>query len=295
MFDISAYAFAAQSVIAPMAGMVVVWNVLLAPFTLGEVLTPSRKRGALLIVMGTACSGFFGNHLVHNRSVDQYLELFVRPLALLYYFVFGIISVVCIYYLAFGTHFWKGFSAGAWGGLLAGNMMTTKASVEMIKCVTLNWGDADAAAASGCAHNPFLTPWPYLFITTSLGLACGALYLLAVGLRSFEALYMITVFEGFMVISGAVSGNIVLNEKEGHPAHLMVLYFCAVLVILAGLYVLCSGEQQRLVADENNEHNGLATHDGERQRAEQVNIHCSLPLFLSAAVSHAVQVLLVHV
>uniref|UniRef100_A0A6V4T6P1 Uncharacterized protein n=2 Tax=Prymnesium polylepis TaxID=72548 RepID=A0A6V4T6P1_9EUKA len=133
MFDISAYAFAAQSVIAPMAGMVVVWNVLLAPFTLGEVLcvfqelcrmyffpehtrvkcirTPSRKRGALLIVMGTACSGFFGNHLVHNRSVDQYLELFVRPLALLYYFVFGIISVVCIYYLAFGTHFWKGFSA----------------------------------------------------------------------------------------------------------------------------------------------------------------------------------------
>jgi len=92
---------------------------------------------------------------------------------------------------------------------LAGNMMTTKASVEMIKCeftsccldttscsicfhavpfrcVTLNWGDADAAAASGCAHNPFLTPWPYLFITTSLGLACGALYLLAVGLRSFE-------------------------------------------------------------------------------------------------------------
>eukprot|EP00966_Prymnesium_polylepis_P054655 1263084-Prymnesium_polylepis.2 len=31
------------------------------------------------------------------------------------------------------------------------------------------------------------------------------------------ALYMITVFEGFMVISGAVSGNIVLNEKEGHP------------------------------------------------------------------------------
>ena len=96
---------------------------------------------------------------------------------------------------------------GAWGGLLAGNMMTTKASVEMIKCectftclephticdravpvrcVTLNWGDADAAAASGCAHNPFLTPWPYLFITTSLALACGALYLLAVGLRSFE-------------------------------------------------------------------------------------------------------------
>ena len=27
-----------------------------------------------------------------------------------------------------------------------------------------------------------------------------------------QALYMITVFEGFMVISGAISGNVVLNE-----------------------------------------------------------------------------------
>jgi hypothetical protein len=33
---------------------------------------------------------------------------------------------------------------------------------------------------------------------------------------------MITVFEGFMVISGAVSGNVVLNEAEGWPALSMV-------------------------------------------------------------------------
>uniref|UniRef100_A0A7S3VXX1 EamA domain-containing protein n=2 Tax=Emiliania huxleyi TaxID=2903 RepID=A0A7S3VXX1_EMIHU len=264
IFDISAYAFAAQSVIAPMAGMVVVWNVVLAPFTLGEVLTPSRKRGTLLVVLGTACSGFFGNHLVHERTVDEYLALFARPLAQLYYVCFAAVSAVCLYYLRRGSHFWRGFAAGALGGLLAGNMMTTKASVEMVKCVALHWGDAEASAAGGCEQNPFLTPYPYLFITISLALACGALYLLAVGLRSFEALYMITVFEGFMVISGAISGNVVLNEKEGHPPHLMALYFGAVLVILAGLYVLCSGEQQSLANDADGEHNGLAAHDGAR-------------------------------
>ena len=49
-FDISAYGFAAQSIIAPMAGMVVVWNIMIAPFTLGERLTRSRTIGALLIV-----------------------------------------------------------------------------------------------------------------------------------------------------------------------------------------------------------------------------------------------------
>ena len=29
--------------------------------------------------------------------------------------------------------------------------------------------------------------------------------MLAVGLRTFEALYMITVFEGFMIVSGSIS------------------------------------------------------------------------------------------
>jgi hypothetical protein len=55
--------------------------------------------------------------------------------ALLYYFGFTLVSLVCVYYLKYGSHFWKGFAAGAWGGLLAGNMMTTKAAVEFIKCV----------------------------------------------------------------------------------------------------------------------------------------------------------------
>ena len=87
-FDISAYSFAAQSIISPMAGMVVVWNVLLAPITLGETLTRSRKLGALLIVLGTLCVGLFGNHNSVDRSVDEYLQLFARPVALVYYFFF---------------------------------------------------------------------------------------------------------------------------------------------------------------------------------------------------------------
>ena len=44
----------------------------------------------------------------------------------------------------------------------------------MVKCVALHWGDAEASAAGGCEQNPFLTPYPYLFITISLALACGA-------------------------------------------------------------------------------------------------------------------------
>ena len=75
----------------------------------------------------------------------------------------------------------------ALGGALAGNMFTTKAVVEMMKCVATPDADADPCATP-CSFNPFLTIWPYLFVTVSLTLACVSLYMLAVGLRHFEAL-----------------------------------------------------------------------------------------------------------
>jgi len=241
-FDIAAYGFAAQSIIAPMAGMVVVWNIIIAPFTLGERLTRPRVLGALLIVVGTLGVGLFGNHKEHKRSVDEYLELFSSGLALTYYLVFAVWSAACCYYYVRGSPFVSGFSIGALGGSLAGNMFTTKACVEMLKCVATR--DEDDPCEVGCAYNPFYTVFPYLFMLISLTLACVSLYMLAVGLRTFEALYMITIFEGFMIISGSISGNLVMYEMEGQPPLMLCLYSGAIGVILCGLYVLLVGESR---------------------------------------------------
>ena len=192
-FDLLAYKFAAQSIIAPMAGMVVVWNIAIAPCTLGEKLTRSRKLGAFLIIAGTACVGVFGNHNEVERSVEEYIELFARPTAVVYYLGFAVWCAVCGYYWRNGSPFVSGFYVGALGGSLAGNMFTTKAAVMMLNCVfTVDMSDPCAP----CRANPFTTTiYPYLFISISLTLACVSLWLLAVGLRTFEALYMITVFE----------------------------------------------------------------------------------------------------
>ena len=239
-FDISAYGFAAQSIIAPCAGMVVVWNVLLAPCTLNERLTRSRLSGALLILLGTICVGLYGSHDDVERSVDEYLQLFSRPAAMVYYLMFAVWTGACLYMWRNGSGFASGFAMGALGGSLAGNMFTTKAVVEMFKCVA-----QDSDTAEGCDTNPFFTPYPYLFFAISMTLATVSLYMLAVGLRSFEALYMITVFEGFMIISGAISGNVVMNEAEHQETYELVLYAMSIGIILCGLYVLCRGEQPR--------------------------------------------------
>ena len=159
-FDISAYGFAAQSIIAPCAGMVVVWNVLLAPCTLNERLTRSRLSGALLILVGTICVGLYGSHDDVERSVDEYLQLFSRPAAMVYYLIFAVWTCGCLYAWRRGSAFASGFAMGALGGSLAGNMFTTKAVVEMFKCV--------AQGSDGCDANPFFTPYPYLFFTISM-------------------------------------------------------------------------------------------------------------------------------
>jgi hypothetical protein len=50
------------------------------------------------------------------------------------------------------------------------------------------------------------------------------------------------VYEGFMIITGSLSGNIVMREAVGQPPHILMLYGVAVLIILWGLWVLLSGE-----------------------------------------------------
>lgn len=188
----------------------------------------------------------------------------------------------------------------------------------MLKCVAAADPD-DPCGQVACAYNPFYTVWPYFFILVSLTLACVSLWMLAVGLKTFEALYMITVFEGFMIvsrgasppiaavrrakragegaacratrlllllcyaalcsplypllshmraaaaaatvslsaplprapgalsrpsqISGSISGNLVMNEKEGQPWLNIWMYCIGICIILCGLYILCNGEK----------------------------------------------------
>ena len=142
-----------------MAGMVVVWNIVIAPCTLGEQLTRTRVWGALLIIIGTLLVGLMGNHNDTKRSVGEYLVLFGRFEAMAYYLIFALWSGVCGYYWRHGSPFVSGFYVGALGGSLAGNMFTTKAVVEMLKCVFTGDPD-DPCDAVSCEFNPFFTIWP---------------------------------------------------------------------------------------------------------------------------------------
>ena len=53
---------------------------------------------------------------------------------------------------------------------------------------------------------------------------------------------MITVYQGFFILAGAVSGNLVMDEKAGRSTQGLSLYTLSVAVVIVGLYVLTRGE-----------------------------------------------------
>ena len=153
-------------------------------------------------------TGVFGNHTEVNRSVEEYLELFSRPAALVYY---GCMVAAVAFCWVKGrdpnlSPQMSGYYMSTVAGILAGNTFTTKAVVEMVECVS--------ESSAHCESNPFLTVWPYVFICGTLVFSGGSLLILAIALRGSEALASITIFEGFMIITGAVQGNIVMDEAR---------------------------------------------------------------------------------
>ena len=129
-FDVAAYSFAAASIVTACAGLVIFWNVLLAPCSLGEPLTAARAWSALLIFSGTVLTGAFGSHVEVERTVHEYLELFTRPVCLGYYATLLLTLAVlgiCAHRTASAKL--RGVYVSALAGLLAGNTFTTKAVV----------------------------------------------------------------------------------------------------------------------------------------------------------------------
>ena len=206
-----------------------------------------------MICFGTLALGAFGNHAETERTPEEYLALFTRPLALGYYCVFGLWTTYCLRAYATAPTGVGAFFLCAFGGTLAGNSFSTKAAVELAECGALD---------PGCPADPFTSPQFYLFGGISLLTAVLSLYVLALSLRGFEALYMITVYQGFFVLAGALSGNLVLDEKSGESAVRLSLYSCSVATVLVGLYVLTRGELDRIAAiDEDNDQTAADSRD----------------------------------
>eukprot|EP00746_Dinoflagellata_sp_MGD_P045824 gnl/MRDRNA2_/MRDRNA2_212547_c0_seq1.p1 gnl/MRDRNA2_/MRDRNA2_212547_c0~~gnl/MRDRNA2_/MRDRNA2_212547_c0_seq1.p1 ORF type:complete len:363 (-),score=72.50 gnl/MRDRNA2_/MRDRNA2_212547_c0_seq1:5-1093(-) len=231
--DMAAYAFAAQSLIAPFGGLDVVWNTLFAPFTLKEKLTKRRALGCFFIAAGAVGSAFFGSHAEVTYTVEKLQGLFFRQRVAVYtgcFLIWTILNIVFLIPRPSGDLL-RGLSLGMMGGTIAGNMFCVKATVELIKTSILSepgevWGH-----------------WlPYCVFAGAIFFAVSNVWFLTTGLREYEALFMVTVFEGSMIVANSLSGCIVLSELDNEPWTRTLGYGTCIAVVILGMMTLFHGE-----------------------------------------------------
>mmetsp|Transcript_60899 Transcript_60899/g.117373 ORF Transcript_60899/g.117373 Transcript_60899/m.117373 type:complete len:502 (-) Transcript_60899:223-1728(-) len=243
LIDMGSYAFAPQSIIAPLGALDVVWNTLTAPFTLGETLTLRLSLGCCVIVAGALTSSLVGPHDPGDWDLEAMQKILLRPAVGYYLVAFTCWLVFNIVVLmprsaappdkpwAPGNHV-RGLSLGMTAGSIAGNMFCVKAFVEMCQA-SIRDGRPD-----------YWTHWfPYGLFAGALMFAFSNLYFLTKAMREYEALFMGAVFEGSLIISACISGVVVFAELEFIALWQIAVYWAAIVGIVIGIWMVSCGSR----------------------------------------------------
>lgn len=234
-FSATAYRFAAQSLLAPMAGLSVVWNTILSPYLLHEAITLRDVSGAFFIFTGCIMVGISGAHTTNEIPIHQLKDHFLSYQFLLYMVVFLllIISLVSLAWpaLSLSNSSCKSLeqldprcriSVAALAGLLSGQMYCLTAVMRILD-------DGKDIFTNGLT---------YLSIFGAIAFALTGLYLLNLALRLFDAIFVIYIYESCYIVAGAVSGICFFNEMTHLSSWRYAMYGLSLVEIIFGLHVI---------------------------------------------------------
>jgi len=156
----------------------------------------------------------------------------------------------------------RGLSLGCTAGTLAGNMFCAKAAIELIQ------RSIHEQDASIWAH------WlPYVLLLGAVFFAVSNVAYMTKGLQEYEALFMVTIYEGSMIVSGCLSGAVVLLDLKGLEAWRVFLYAVGVCVIVLGMLVIFKQEARQK--------SSLAAGKASIEAAEDLRMAASRSLYAS--------------
>ncbi|RMX70089.1 hypothetical protein DD238_000258 [Peronospora effusa] len=225
VFDAISYVYAAQSILAPMAGFSVLWNIMLSPYLLNEKLSTQDLRGSAIILLGCMLVGISGSHDTPTHHSTELYALFQSRI----FFEFATL-VVCTAVVLVWVIFsfekksgWRRFAFGALSGLIGGNLFFLKASVELIAEGGAIWSN----------------PHTYAIFVAALLSAGGGIYVLDQGLREYDALYLVAIYQAFLIVIGSVSGVIFFHEISGmNSCWQLIMYPSSIATTVGGIIVL---------------------------------------------------------
>lgn len=262
ILDVSAYAFAPQSLLAPFGGMDVVWNTLIAPWTLNETVTPRRLLSVMLIFTATLVSVFPADHVDNPLPVEAFQDLLLSWRTAIYFVCFAAWMALNFFYLMRFPRGGavRGFALGATAGSIAGNLFCVKALSELIG-TTISEGFEE------------WTHWgAYAALFGAIFFSVSNVSFMTKGLQENEALFMVPVYEGTMVVTNSLTAIVVLGELDSKPTWRLVQYIVCIAVIALAMRLLISdagGAKADVEDDDFNQCQAAASSDEEEGDDEE--------------------------
>eukprot|EP00937_MAST-01D_sp_MAST-1D-sp2_P001462 g1462.t1 len=228
---LAAYAYAAQSLLAPLSVLNLVWNAVLAWALLGELLRARGVFAYILICVGTLEAASHGVHAVQKFTFEELLELYAEPAFHVYAAAQLALLVGCVYVLLREESYASTVVEFAWGalaGTISGNQFLSKSVSVVISAVLegkLQW----------CS----LSLWA--IVVGTIIVAVGGIVLLNKGLKRSRAITLIPIFQSFFVINNVVSGLVYFQEYMLFTPSMATHYAIAFAFIFAGIAINSAG------------------------------------------------------
>lgn len=247
VLDFVAFGLAPQSLLAPLAALTLVWNMMLAPCFNKEKLSRKDIVSTLIIFVGATIAVVFASHTSPSYNLEMLMQLYRDPLTIVYFCVvfltvvahFAAIKVVDNLCLMSKRHriiqvgtpaMWSTIRlvgyAGLAGTLGGQSVLFAKSTAELLKGV-FN-GDASC----------FVHYQTYLIaLALAVCLVLQIKYLNG-GLVHYDALSMVPVYQAYWVISGVLGGVIYFQEIRTFSVLQAVMFVLGIGISIFGVVLL---------------------------------------------------------
>lgn len=217
-------------------GFDLVWNILLAPFTLGERNSRATRLGTAVIFVGSVTATLFGPHQSKELSLEELESHFFSMRFIVYVLVFCALFISGRIFLLRRknqelppgrTDYARGMLLGIGGGAVGGQsyFLSSAATLVHTNMVDGNWS----------AWADWL---PWVVVGGAIGCALLNARLMDKGLAEFKANFFIPMFAGSAIVAGCVSAIVVLRETKNLAIGMFVMYLFGVFLMMVGLGVL---------------------------------------------------------
>lgn len=237
---------APASLLAPLAALTLVWNMIVAKIFMKEELSRMDVGATMVIFLGATLTVVFANHSTPNYSLEDLQGLYSKRNMIIYLVLIPIfilahyvtLKLIQKYQLAENTanpshKFWCKVEmlcyAGVAGSMGGQSILFAKSTVELVK-----------NAFSG--GNPFAQYPTYLIIMAMASCMFCQITFLNGGLTMYDSLIMVPAYQAYWIIMGVLGGLVYFDEISAFTPLAGAMFCVGTLVAISGVAVLTQRE-----------------------------------------------------